>query len=291
MDTNLNQLRIFHSVAKNRSFTRAADELCLTQPGVSKHIRQLESHYNVKLFDRLAKEVALTQAGELLFQTTQNVFQLLEDAEARIQELTGAVGGKLTIGASVTMGICFLPAILRTFTTRYPGVEISLTIDLSRQVEERVLRNSIDLGLIGAPSNDRRLVAVPFLTDRLIVIVPPGHKWESRVSVTPEEVAEARVVVSGAGSGTRAFLEDRFGSMGLTFASTLEFGNTEGVKRAVEHGLGISIISTRMVEREVSAGLLVGLSLDGLNLERKFSYVYRRGKNLTAAAQRFLELL
>lgn len=288
---NLNHLRVFHSVATHMSFTRAADELCLTQPGISKHVKQLESHYGVRLFDRLGRKVVLTQAGEILLETTRTLFELLQGADERIRELSGLKGGRLKLGASVTMGICFLPRILRTFTVMYPGVDVSLDIDLSRMIEGKVLRNAVDVGLIGAPSHDGRLVEKTFLTDRLLVITAPTHKWAKRLSVTPQELMGERFVLSGKGSGTRSFLEERFGAAGIVLTNTLEFGNTEGVKKAVENGLGISIVSSEIVERELKAGLINGLLLDGMNLERHFSYVYRKDKYLTPAARRFLELL
>lgn len=288
---NLNHLRIFHSVATHMSFTRAADELCLTQPGISKHVKQLEGHYGVKLFDRLGRKVVLTQAGEILFRTTRTVFELLMAADEQIKELSGMKGGRLAIGASVTMGICFLPPILGTFTERYPEVEVSLEIDLSRTVEEKVLDNMVDVGLISSPCHDGRLLEKPFLTDRLLVIVSPGHRWAGRSSVTPEEITGERFVLSGKGSGTRTFVEDRFAEAGLVLTNTIEFGNTEGVKKAVENGLGISIVSSEIVERELNTGSIKGLLVDGMNLQRRFSYVYRRDKYLSPSVRRFLELL
>ena len=288
---NLNHLRVFHSAATHKSFTRAADELCLTQPGVSKHVRQLESQYGLELFDRLGRSVVLTQAGELLFETTQRVFDLLQGAEEQIRELKGLKGGRLAIGASVTMGVYFLPGILRTFTVKYPEVDVSLEIGLSRSIEEKVLQNAVDVGLISAPCHYDRLEEKTFLTDRLFVITAPTHRWAGRSSVTPGELMGERFVMSGKGSGTRSFLENRFDEEGLVLTNTIEFGNTEGVKKAVENGLGISIVSTKIVERELRSGLIKGLGLDGMNLERHFSYVYRKDKYFTPAARRFLELL
>ncbi|MEW6609115.1 MAG: selenium metabolism-associated LysR family transcriptional regulator [bacterium] len=288
---NLNQLRVFHTVAKLQSFTKATSELYLTQPGISKHIKELEEYYGIRLFDRLGKKVVLTQAGEILFATTKDMFNLVNEAKIKIDELKGIRGGKLTMGASVTIGIYILPEILGKFRHKYPDIEIALDISLSQEIVEKVLANTIDIGFIGAIVNDERLIIKQFLTDELVVIVSPRHKWADRESIQPNELANETFIISRQGSGTRTIVEERLKQIGVILKKTMEFGNTEAIKKAVEAGLGISIISKYAILREVNAGILKSICLSGVNLGRNFYFTYRKDKYLTNVVKAFLSLL
>src|ERR1700687_2757811 len=169
---NLNQLRIFQAVAETRSFTRAAAVVHLTQPGISKHVKQMEEHYGAPLFDRLGKKVALTQAGEILSEATRQIMASLTAAEQRIEELKGLHGGKLVIGASFPLGIYVLPGILAAFRKQYPAVEVAVDISLSEKIVAKILANKLDLGLVSPEARDPRLFAREFMTDELIAIAP-----------------------------------------------------------------------------------------------------------------------
>jgi DNA-binding transcriptional LysR family regulator len=288
---NLNQLRVFHAVAQARSFTRAAEAVHLTQPGVSKHIKQLEEYYGVSLFDRLGRKVALTQAGKTLFETTQEMIGSITKAEGRIKELQGLAGGKLALGASFTVGIYIMPNLLFSFRRQYPATEITLDILLSKEVEARVLDNSLDVGLVAHEVSHEKLIAMVFMTDELVMIVPANHKWASKKRIRPQELIHEPFIASTKGSGTRAVVEDRLRENGITLNKIIEFGNTEGVKKAVEAGLGVSILSKGVVQRELSAGLLQVIPLAGMNVKREYSYIYRKEKYLSNAAKAFLNLL
>ncbi|MEW6619083.1 MAG: selenium metabolism-associated LysR family transcriptional regulator [bacterium] len=288
---NLNQLRVFHNVAKLQSFTRAASELYLTQPGISKHIKELEEYYGIRLFDRLGKKVMLTQAGEILFATTKDMFNLVNEAKIKIDELKEIRGGKLTMGASVTIGTYILPEILGKFRHKYPDIEIALDIFLSQEIVEKVLANMLDIGFIGAPVNDERLTINQFLTDELVVIIPPQHKWAGREFIEPNELINQPFILSREGSGTRTIVEERLKQIGVILKKTIEFGNTEATKKAVEAGLGISIISKYAILREINAGILKSLSLSEVNLKRNFYFIYCKDKYFTNVVKAFLSLL
>src|SRR5208337_3922606 len=240
---NLDQLRIFQAVAQARSFTRAADAVHLTQPGVSKHIKQMENYYGTSLFDRLGKRVALTQAGEILFEATQGIMVSIAAAEQRIEELKGLHGGKLVLGASFPIGIYVLPDILAAFRKQYPAVEVTLDIALSEKIVARILANKLDLGLVSHEAQDPRLVAREFMTDRLIAIAPRNHRWASKKRIRPKELLGETFIVAARGAGTRAVVEERIKQKSIPLKNVIDFGNTEGVKRAVEVGLGVSIQS------------------------------------------------
>ena len=288
---NLNLLRVFHTAARLQSFTRAAETLFLTQPGISRHIKTLEDYYKNRLFDRLGKKVVLTQAGETLFRSVDKIFTLIEHSIAENDDLIGMKVGDLRIGASVTIGSYLLPEVLNKFQRFYPGVRITLDIDLNGQIVKQVLDNSVDIGLLGAPVDDERLVVKPFYKDELVVIVPADHSWADRDDMRPLDLLKERFIFSRKGSGTRTIIEERLNQAGVTLKNTIEFGHTEAVKRAVAVGLGISIISKSAILNEEKLGLIRSLSLSGVNLERNFYFTYQKDKYLTNLVRTFLQFI
>jgi DNA-binding transcriptional LysR family regulator len=288
---NLNQLRIFQAVAEVRSFTRAADVVHLTQPGISKHIKQMEEYYGIHLFDRLGKKVALTQAGEILSEATQEIMASITAAEQRIKELKGLCGGKLILGASFALGIYILPGILAAYRKQYPAVDVTVDISLSAKIMARVLANKLDLGLVTPEAHDPRLFARQFMTDELIAIAPSNHRWANKSRIRPQELLGETFIVEARGAGTRTVVEERLKEKGIVLRNMVDFGNLEGVKRAVEAGLGVSIQSQSVVQREISAGSLTGVSLAGMDAKLGRFYICRKDKHLSSAAKAFLALL
>jgi DNA-binding transcriptional LysR family regulator len=286
---NLNQLKVFHVAAEEKSFTRAAKKLCLTQPGISKHIKDLEKNYGVPLFDRVGKKIILTQAGDILFKVTAKIFSLIDEAKKKIDDLEHLHAGHLHIGASITLGIYVLLPFIKDFKSRNPQVDVLLDVSLSREVEEKVLNHCLDIGFIGAPTEDERLVVEEFIDDELILVFPPEHRWAGRKVVKIHDLESEPFILSKSGSGTRAILEDRFRNIGIKINGT-EIGHTESVKRAVEAGLGVSILSKAVVERELGMGWLKTAPLGGINLKRRFYYIYHKDKYLSKTVKAFLSL-
>ena len=288
---NLDQLRVFQAVAQARSFTRAADAVHLTQPGVSKHIKQMEEYYGVPLFDRLGKKVALTQAGEILFEATQELMASISAAEQRIEDLKGLHGGKLILGASFPIGIYILPGVLAAFRQKYPAVEIALDIALSEKIVARILANKLDLGLVSHEVHDPRLSCREFMTDQLVAIAPRNHRWAGKKRIKPQDLLGETFIVAARGAGTRAVVEERLREKGVVLTNVMDFGNLEGVKRSVELGLGVTIQGRNVVQREVSAGSLLAIPLSGIDPKLEYFYVCRKDKHLSNAVQAFLVLL
>ena len=288
---NLNQLRVFQAVAQTQSFTRAADVVHLTQPGVSKHIKQMEEHYGLPLFDRLGKKVALTQAGQVLFDATREMMLSLDSAERRIEDLKGLRGGKLALGASFPIAVYLLPGVLAAFRRKYPEVEVKLDVSLSERTTAKVLTNKVDLGLVSHEPHDPRLVATVFMTDELVVIVPNQHKWVASGRIVPEDLLGETFIAAPRGAGTRAVVEERLKARGIVLQNVLDFGNPEGVKRAVEAGLGISIQARSIVEQEISSGALVAVPLAGIDVKIEYLSICRKDKHLPSAAKAFLTVL
>jgi DNA-binding transcriptional LysR family regulator len=293
MDTkiNLNQLRVFHAAAKVQSFTRAAEALFLTQPGISKHIKELEEYYGTRLFDRLGKKVVLTQAGEILYAKTETIFTMIDQLKVEIDELQGLNRGILNIGASITIGVYLLPGVLGQFRSLFSNIDIRLDIALNQQVAEMLLNNSIDFGFLGAPVSDDRLKLEPFFKDALVLIVPSNHEWAHRSAIEPHELLRQPFILSRRGSGTRSVIEERLVQIGISLKNTLEFGNTEAVKKAVEAGLGVSIVSRIAIQREEHLGVIRALGISGVDFRRTFYFAYRKDKYLSNLDKTFLQFI
>lgn len=287
----LDELRTFHEVARRRSFTRAAEELALTQPAVSGHVRRLERHLGARLFVVRHRRVFLTPEGEVLFAFAERVFNLLADAARAVDEVKALERGQLRLGASTTIGIYVLPPVLGAFARRYPQVRISLDIDTTAEIVARVRRSDLPLGLVEAEVEPDGLLVQRFLTDRLVLIVSPDHPWARRGRTEVEELARAALIQREPGSGTRALVERALHARGLAPRVVMELGNTEAIKRAVMAGLGVAFVSRYTVAGELRAGQLVAVETPELALERVFHLVMPADGFRPRAVQAFLELL
>ncbi len=288
---DLDRLRVFQAVAQAGSFTRAAEVVHLTQPGVSKHIKYMEEYFGVPLFDRLGRQVVLTQPGEILFEATQEVMALVEAAEQRIYDLTGLRAGRLRLGANFPIGLYILPRILAAYRKNYPAVEVTLAISTSANIEAKVLANKLDVGLITREVRHPKLLARRFMTDDLVVIVPADHKWSGQRRVRAQDLLGETVILAARGAGARTVVEGRLRAKGIVLENVLDFVNAEGVKHAVEAGLGISVQPRIIVQREISDGSLKALRLADLDARIGYCYICRKNRHVSQAQKAFLALL
>lgn len=288
---DLDRLLVFHAVAQAGSFTRAADALHLTQPGVSKHIKQLEEYLGVPLFDRLGRKVALTQAGEVLFQASDEIIASAGTAEHRIRDLTGMHAGRLRLGASSPIGLYTLPRVLAAYRKAYPAVEVTLAIATSASIEAKVLANKLDIGLVSSEVHDPRLLTRQFMSDDLVVIVPGDHSWPNNRRVKAKDLISETFIVSARGAGARSIVEERLRAKGVGLSNVFDFVNSEGVKHAVEAGLGISIQPRSIVQRETATGTIRTLALADIDASIRYRYIRLKNKHLSAAEDAFLALL
>jgi|DewCreStandDraft_1066081.scaffolds.fasta_scaffold00049_4 DNA-binding transcriptional LysR family regulator len=287
----LDELRTFHAVARRRSFTRAAEELALTQPAVSGHVRRLERRLGTRLFVVRHRQVFLTPEGEVLFAFAERVFNLLAEAERAVAEVAALERGQLRLGASTTIGIYVLPPVLGTFARRYPGLRITLDIGTTAEIAARVRRGELPLGLVEAEVEPDGVLVEPFLTDRLVLIVPPDHPWARRGRIGIEELAGAALIQREPGSGTRALVERALHAHTLAPRVVMELGNTEAIKRAVMAGLGVAFVSQYTVAGELQAGQLAAVETPELALERTFHLIMPADGYRPRAVQAFLDLL
>jgi DNA-binding transcriptional LysR family regulator len=289
-DMEVRSLEVFLSVAKHLNFTRAGEEVNLSQPSVSVRIRQLETELGVKLFEQLGKRVTLTEAGSLLIPHAHRVIGAIEDATHAIDELQGLERGSLRIGASTTPGMYLIPKTIANFKARYPKIEIQLGIKDTRQVEDGVVRNEFDFGFVGGHLAGDEVDAQPWLTDQLVLVVAPGHALGRKKSVKLEDLRKEKFILREPGSATRATITSHLQRSNLTVEPIMEMENPESVKKAVQSGLGIAFISLFAVETELKAKSLVAVVVRGIDIRRELKIVHRKDKHLSRAARTFIEM-
>jgi len=285
------RLRVFYTVARHLSFTKAADVLFMTQPAVTFQVKQLEEHFNARLFERSPGKIALTPAGRLVLSYAEKILALSEEMETRVGELTGAVSGPLLLGASTTIAEFMLPQILGEFKARHPQVQAHLSVANSETIENRVADNTLDLGLIESPSHLPSLNTEVCCDDELVMICAPGHALALRPAVPAEELAEHPYVSREEGSGTREFADQYFKRCGVAVEDlevVMELGSPEAIKGVVATGMAVSIVSRATIAKEVKLGLLVAVPLEP-PLIRTLSLVYPREKFRSKLLDTFAE--
>jgi aminoethylphosphonate catabolism LysR family transcriptional regulator len=239
MTINHAQLRAFHAVACEGSFTRAARSLSVTQPTISAQVKELEELYGVKLFERIGRGIAITELGQALYDITRRQFGLETEAEQLLASARGLLRGQLRIGADAPYHI--IP-LLRPFSQRYPAIRLSLAFGNSHDVLDGLLERRSDVAVLADLQPDERLHAVPFRRNRLLLFVAHGHPWIARKGVRLRELEGQRVVLREHGSITRALFERALAEAGIALGDTLEIGSREGVREAVAAGLGIGAV-------------------------------------------------
>jgi len=283
-------LEVFLSVAKHLNYTRAGEEVNLSQPSVSVRIRQLETELGVELFEQLGKKVVLTEAGQVLVPHARRVIAAIEDAKQSIDELQGLERGSLRIGASTTPGMYLIPRVIARFKGRYPKIEIHLGIKDTRQIEAGVINNDYDFGFVGGHLVGDEVAVLPWLTDELVLIVAPDHRLVRKRSIKADTLKKEKFIVRESGSATRAAVLNHLEKSELRIEAIMEMENPESVKKAVQSGLGIALISKFAVETELKAKILVAVRVSDLDIRRELKIVYRRDKHLGRAAQAFIEI-
>ena len=285
------RLQVFFTVAKLLSFTKAAETLHMTQPAVTFQVRQLEEHFNTRLFDRTHNRISLTEAGANVYEYAEKIFELYSEMTNMIKEMTGEIGGSLTIGASTTIAEYMLPSLLGDFRNKYQEVVIHLKVSNTEGIVSMVENNVIDLGVVEAPVGNKNLVVEHCRNDKLVVIVPNNHPLASQPVVKVEQLLEYPFICREEGSGTREVIEDYvnhgYGRKdGLNVA--MELGRPEAVKGAVEAGMGISIVSEATIAKEKKLRTLVAIDLDP-PMERPFSFVHQKQKFRVRVMDELLE--
>ena len=288
---NLHHLFIFHTVATAGGFTRAAEELYIGQPAVSRQVQELERALGLPLIDRVGRRVYLTDAGTALLAYTTPLFALVNDIEEEMADRRGLARGRLALGASSTLGMYVLPAILAAFRTRWPGVALQVVIANTQQIADSVLAHELDLGVVEGPVSDARLTVTPLTDDELVLVLPAGHALAGSASVDAADCRDLAFVLREAGSGTRVVADRYLRAANLEPAVALELGNSEAIKRAIAAGMGVGIMSLFAIADEVASGRLAVARLRGVRMTRQFTSLTLRERRVSRAARAFQEVL
>ncbi len=286
----MRQLQVFEAVARHLSFTRAAEELHLTQPAVSMQVKQLQSMVDLPLFEQLGKKVHLTEAGKTVLKHSRIMMGQLNEIEKDVNCLRRVESGKLKICIASTVN-CFATRLLSRFCERYKNVSISLDVINQQELVQRLEDNEPDLVLMGQPPDNLDVVARPFMDNPLIVISSPNHPFVNRKGIPVTEMAEETFVVREPGSGTRTAMKRIFDQFGVVPRTGIELSSNETVKQSVEAGLGLAVVSVHAVELELAAGRLVSLDVQHFPVIRKWYIACRKGKHLSATARTFMNFV
>jgi LysR family transcriptional regulator, low CO2-responsive transcriptional regulator len=286
MNVSLRQLDVFEAVARNLSFTRAANELHLSQPAVSMQVRQLEEVVGLPLYEKLGRRIALTEAGRELYHYSRAISSQLQEMGEVLESMRGLSRGRLHVAVASTVNY-FAPRLLATFHERYPGIKLNLEVT-NRQTLVRMLEtNGVDLVLMGQPPEGVDTESEPFMDNPLVVVAPPRHPLAGEPGISLGRLAEEVFVMREPGSGTRQAMERFFSEQGLSIHQGMQMTRNEAIKQSVRAGLGVSIVSLHTIELELETGRLVVLDVIGFPIQRKWFLVYRRDRRLSPAAQAF----
>lgn len=283
-------MRLFHSLATHLSFTAVANELHLSQSGVSIQIKRLAESVGTPLIEKIGKKIYLTDAGRELFAATDDVLNRLELLNHDIQDMGETIKGPLNI-SGITTSKYFMPKLLGHFLKIYPDVEPSLTITNQSKVIQRMEDNLDDIYLMGKFPLDIELEANYFLDNPLVLVAPVNHPLAKEKNIPLSTIAKERFISREEGSGTRAFRTHLFKESGLKANTYMELGSAEAIKQAVMAGLGISVLSLHNLQLELEAGLLTILDVQQFPIKRKWYAIHLKEKRLSLTAQKFLEFL
>jgi len=286
----LRQLKVFETVARHLSFSRAAEELHLTQPAVSTQVGKLEEHAGHALFEQFGKKVFLTAAGAELLPIARGILQEFEKAESAMAQFRGVSGGRLNVGV-ISAGDYFFPRLLVDFIGRHAGVTLDFTVHNREELLARIEDNLTDLAIMVRPPSDLDTLNQPFAPHPYVIVAPPGHPMVARKAILAAEVMQQPFVVRERGSDTWRSMRAAFGGDLSALNVAMEIRSTETIKQAVMAGFGLSFLSAHTVSRELQSGALRVLDVDGFPLQLHWYVVHRRTKRLAPVAQAFRNFL
>lgn len=283
------RLRVFRVVAAHLNFSRAAEELLLTQPAVTQQIKALENEYGVSLFDRTGGHIALTPSGKALLPYAIRLKEISDEASVAVANASGALGGELAVGASQTIGQYLLPALVAIFLREHPRVTVSARSGNTDAILNALAQRAIDIALIEGPAARKDVHVEPFMQDELLLVVPASHEWADR-EVDANAFKAAPLLIREFGSGTRRIVERALGKAGIDAKDLnirMELDSTEGLLSGVEAGLGVAFVSRWAVRNQLALGTLKLARVRGVNLSRMFSIAYTLGPEPTGNAGAF----
>ena len=290
MHITIRQLQVFASVAKHLSYTRAAEELHLTQPAVSMQIKQLEKSVGLNLFEQIGKKIYLTDAGNVVLEHALSITSKLNSIENDLEQLKGIDGGRLTVCIASTVNY-FATRLLSRFSQAYPAVQISLDVTNRHELLKRLETNEPDLVLMGRPPSSADLNSTAFMDNPLVIIANPHHPLANEANIPIKRLAGEKFVLREQGSGTRAAMEEMFKEHKIEPKIGTQLSGNESIKQAVEAGLGLALVSFHTVDLELKANRLTTLDVQHFPILKKWHIGHRSGKHLSATAQAFWDFV
>ena len=288
---NRNHLALFHAVAQAGGISRGAERLHVSQPAVSKQIKELEDALGIRLLERLPRGSRLTDGGKLLAQYVQRMAVVEHETARAIDEFRGLKRGRLAVGASTTIGAYLLPQVFGEFHRQHPDIELRLEIANTETIQNQLMEGSIEVGLTEGLMEAEHLDSEVFHEDELVAIAPRGHPLLKQKRVTARELCREPFILREAGSGTRAVVERALGKRGLTVKPVLSLASPEAIKRAVIAGVGVAIVSRLAISCELQIGSLAVIPVKDLVIRRPLHLQKLRSKNPSPAVSQFLRLL
>lgn len=290
MHITMRQLRAFEAVARLKSFSRAAEEMHVTQPTVSKQICLLHEQVDLPLLEQIGKKIFLTEAGQELYLTCSDWLDTLNRFEQTIANLKGLKQGRLKI-AAVTTTKYFMPRVLGPFCAQFPGIDIAMEVINRDRLLERLSRNQDDLYVMGVPPEGLDIESEPFMENPLVVLAPASHPMANRKQIPFSELANETFLMREQGSGTRMAMERLFQKQGAAIKIKMELGSNEAIKQAVVGGLGLAMLSRSTLNLDSSQKELAVLDVEGFPIMRAWYVVRPKGKQLSVVANTFLDFL
>lgn len=291
MALNLHHLRVFAAVAQERSFSRAAVALRLSQPAVSKTVQELERQTQLSLFDRSGRTPRLTDAGTALFARARELFGVERIAEEELAALRGLERGVLRVGASTTVATYFLPPLLARFHQEHPGVTLRVVSANTRAIARRLLEGRLDIALVEGPVSHERISVIPWREDELVVIAPASHPLVHKRRVRAADLIDEPFILREPGSGTRVVAEAALAEHGVHPGTTVQLGSTEAIKQAVAAGLGLAVVSRAAAADQLALGYIAVVPLQSAafkrDLRRALTELRLTGRAPSAAAAAF----
>lgn len=288
---NLNQLKIFYFAAKHGTLSAAAEALCVTQPAITKGIQRLQEHCEIKLFNRFGKKMALTDAGEVLYRIAESIFEMEEQAEESLRDFQQRKRGFIRILASESFGSYYLPFILNRFSRDNPKIRISMEILPTELIVEKTATLSNDIGFISYDVSHKKLLTREVLEDSYQIIVPTDHPFAGKDVIEPQDLSGQSLIVHEKGSAPRQSTEDFIRRHDIHVSIPLELSNNEAIKAAVEEGIGIAVITRRVVSKELKLGSLKAIPLSDPSMKRKFYLIHHKDKYLSRPLQGLIDMV
>ena len=286
----LHQLKVFETVARHGSFTRAAEELSITQPTVSSQVKQLTKAVGLPLFEQIGKSLYLTDAGKELLSTCQDIFERLNNFQMTVADLKGMKQGQLRL-AVITTAKYFVPRLLGSFCQKYPGIDVALKVTNHQTIQQRMLNNEDDLYIVSNPPQEIDLHSQSFLDNPLIVVANKNHNLAGKAKIPINCLDGEPFIMREEGSGTREAVQKLFNKYNISVKVRLELGSNEAIKQAIAGGLGISVLSEHCLISEGKFGQLTILDVESFPIERRWYVSYLAGKKLSNITKTFLDYL